>query len=573
LVMQDGWYALVIGIGKVGTLPKLDGARNDAKRFADWAEHQGYAVTRLIDEDNAPVDVKQIRTALSDILEDDVTRLLIFFAGHGVALPEGDYWLCSGFMDDGDECINEALTTRTATEHAIGQISIIVDACRTTQAEAQRANGRNLFKSPASMPAQEPRIDILYATRPGRAAQEVKSGKPELAFGVFSNCLLDALSGKNAELFDGSRTPPQLTSASLANWLEKEVPLVSGKIKDAEVQRPSTVTGWRKPDDWYLAKTTDPDQDEPRFNANFGGGPRATPIVLDSDDAPAAPSPQIDTPDDKVPVSRVTDLLSETAANTQRVQDDIKAAEGRASFETRQGISVIGAIAQYVASRPGINKPDLFPESGIWNVRCFRGPEPLAIELADGRWIGTANLQGFVGTHLVDDKSVLGLNYAPSGGGDGWDAPVDAAARWMALIASGERADQAELTQFARYVRQGKHTNPSLGILAAYAYDLARIGSGDGEDSAQSVADWHASMDGFVPFDVAMLARKRDWPGATIAGGFPLMTRGWALLEVYPRPINDELLKLRAGLLPGPWTCFRAEEGKRLAQLIEEGKL
>ena len=61
--------------------------------------------------------------------------------------------------------------------------------------------------------------------------------------------------------------------------------------------------------------------------------------------------------------------------------------------------------------------------------------------------------------------------------------------------------------------------------------------------------------------------------GARIAGDFPLMTRGWALLDMARDGLDERLLKLRHGLAPSPWTSFGPDAGRALADLIREGVL
>lgn len=581
--MVQNAYAVAIGIGKVGVLNELHGARNDAEEFATWAGKNGYAVTRLIDAGQKPVLFAEIRKAVDDILENDVDRLLIYFSGHGVGLAEGDYWLCSNFMDDGDECVSEALSTRTARDHRIGQLTIIADACRSTGAEAQRVNGRNLFKNPTAIFDVQPEVDLFYATRVGKVAQEKREGDPTKSYGVFSRCLFEALKGEADEAFDAARNPTQVTSQQLSAWLRKMVPYRSGLIPGAQVQRPSVIPGWWEPNDWYLERVAPPPAGPP-----YPRGPVAPPIAGFEAAFPVGASPGAQPErgqaerDAAERAAREEEVLH---AATDRVHDQILGTEGRFGFETEQGLTVVGANVVSVASRPGsvAEKPDCFVEAGAWQIRCKRGPEPLAIELWDGRWIGTASLPGFVGAILVDEDSVPGLNFKVARNSPNWKDSVDgdakqsggdAAARWMALLTTGGTASTEEYLGFARTLRDSKHRNPSLGILAAYAYDRGRFGR-DGQqfDSVDNIADHFAARNQFVPFDVALLMRDRKKIAAEVAGSFPFMTRGWSLLEAYPRPENELLLPLRPGLLPGPWTCLRGEEGKRLAALIETGSL
>src|SRR4051794_38820353 len=76
---------LSIGVRKRGRLPLLDGAISDACKFAEWASapERGYIVKLVTDKDGA-VTVDRIKTELGEILKEDVSRLLIFYSGHGI---------------------------------------------------------------------------------------------------------------------------------------------------------------------------------------------------------------------------------------------------------------------------------------------------------------------------------------------------------------------------------------------------------------------------------------------------------------------------------------------------------
>ena len=620
-------YAIGIGVGKVGELPTLHGARADAGKFCLWAATHGYKTTPIIDDDKTKVSFAEIRKALSDILENDIDRLLIYFSGHGVGLAQGDYWLLSDCKADGNECINETLSERTARDQPISQISIMADACRSVIPWAGRISGGNLFLNPDLPVPIQPKVDIFFATRVGAIAQEVPGKDATKAYGVFSKCLFSALSGQEAGALEAGRTPPVVSSQSLADWLADQVPLESGKLPDAVVQYPEVRHGWGDPNDTYWPEAVDTIVVPQNFPGGLGGGILGS-VIGSIGGGKLSDSPTMEILKsilgDGVPNVSLTDLIgallkhdtpvpsqkdpaateadrSRIAKERENIADRVAAnhrqileASGRESFETAQGFTIIGADVRHVAARPNVQKPQTFFENGNAQIRCFGEPQPLAIELADGRWIGTAALPDFIGTILVDDRAVISLNYAMSKSSAKWQSwmegaqqeGTDAAARWTALQNFGGTASSNELIAYARQVRMAKHANPTLGILAAYAFDRGRAGTTNlGEfDSADSIAAYFASENGFVPYDVAFLASTKMSPqplkyhrefGDTVpvSGSFPLMTQGWALIEKDQPAVHPELLKLRSGLLHGLWTCFRKKEGKRLAGLIEAGEL
>src|SRR5947209_6699849 len=119
-------YAIAIGVRRSGRLPLLDGAIADAHAFAAWASRQGYVVSKVTDEGGVAVTVKRIKDEITGILTDDVSRLLVFYSGHGISSQLGDYWLLSDYDTD-DEAVNLAQSARNARRLGMGQIAVFSD--------------------------------------------------------------------------------------------------------------------------------------------------------------------------------------------------------------------------------------------------------------------------------------------------------------------------------------------------------------------------------------------------------------------------------------------------------------
>ncbi|MET0252035.1 MAG: caspase family protein [Novosphingobium sp.] len=567
--------AIAIGVGKVAGMPLLNGSRSDAARFAAWAQRD-YETRAFIDDDTgATVAAAAIRGFIRQLIDsgDDIERLLIYFSGHGASTATGDFWLLSDFGVDGDECINVELSRRAARQHPLGQVALIGDACRSSVSAAQLLNGRNLFASrPAAQAVQvQPKLDLFLATRLGAEAQEV-AGDPHLSYGVFSRCLLSALEGKEAEAIEAERKI--VSSQSLADWLERQVPLESGKIPGGVVQPVDVTPGWGRPNDWYV-EAGGAEMLEGLVNTGGAPGGRTFWEVVN------------ETSEAKV---RVESVHQQQRAASEVRQQQIVDAAGRRSFETRQGITVVGAGIAGVTFAPQ-TLGDVFEENGAWHVRCYGGIQSLAVRFHDGRCAGLVSLPDFIATVVVGERGVTSVNYAVSRNSPlisltdpDEDRYTEAVARWSAMESAGIPVAGDELRAFARKVRMGKHANPTLGILAAYAYDRSGGGAGGGEfDSVDSIARFFAGVNGFVPFDVAFLSSAELLPdrllrfgsgeAASVAGGFPLMTRGWGLLEPGEPGIDRALPGLRHGLLPGLWTCFDEETGAAFAALVAEGRV
>ena len=74
-------YALTIGVRTSGRLPRLEGAIADAHAFAEWASApgRGYIVKLVTDEDDT-VTIDRLKGEIKTILNEDISRLLIFYS-------------------------------------------------------------------------------------------------------------------------------------------------------------------------------------------------------------------------------------------------------------------------------------------------------------------------------------------------------------------------------------------------------------------------------------------------------------------------------------------------------------
>ena len=291
---------------------------------------------------------------------------------------------------------------------------------------------------------------------------------------------------------------------------------------------------------------------------------------------------------------RVTEARQKDEAQVETLTREIDATEGRKSFETLQGFTIVGdEPVEAVVSRFGrLKDSDIFLENGAFQVRGPRddAPRSIAIRLKSGNWIDSSILPGFIGAILIKDGAASSLSYAPAADGrfgSGVDKSYGAEiGRWTALMHQGRYASRDDLRRSALVLRRYKHSNPSLGILAAYAYER----TGDTDD-IDRIAGYFVDYDQPVPFDVAMLGagniRKnvngtletetvlpdRQRKLAPVGGSFPLLTRGWSLLDLETQAISPRLFDLRPRLVISLWTTFSPEGGSQIAELLRTGEL
>ncbi|HEY0412735.1 MAG TPA: caspase family protein [Allosphingosinicella sp.] len=602
--------AIAIGVSKAGDLPQLSGARQDAQEFADWAHANAYDHVTLIEDRAGAVTVAMIKDALKVALAKDLERLLLFFSGHGASNAVTDFWLLTNYNTDSNEAVDLNASFNNAKRLPIGQIAVFADACRSSPPDLAGIHGSAIFPRVPTSPEVLPKWDHFLATRLGEIAQEAPGETERLAFGVFSRCLFQALRsppGKFLERRDQPVGARVLCSDKLADFLDETVPLESGRIPGGRVQFPETSSGWRKPRDVYLelgaARRPNAHQDIPpprrpmrRTAAKRSGGGASAGFSRPESAAGSAPGGGASSgmgragPGNYWDPGRSSGAAERTQARVKearqslarKIQGDSAAFElkGRPSFETRSGLTVHGERIAKAVERGGA--ADLFEEAGLQHVRGHATEaRTVVLRTANGPWFPTVTLPGFVGIVTLQDGAAVSFNYQRIGGGDPTGDQM--VRHWTALMTAGH-APREDYRKLAHWIRMGKHDNPALGVLAAYAY--ARAGDLDGVDS---IIGYFAAKGQPVLYDLALLGTskvRRDGArlhflkgvphgnarlDARIAGSFPLMTGGWALLDREDPTVHPALSKLRAGLRPSLWTMLAPTQGAQLAALVREG--
>ncbi|TPI78486.1 caspase family protein [Mesorhizobium sp. B2-8-9] len=560
-------YALVIGVRKSGRLPLLDGAIADAHAFAEWASapSKNYSV-KLVTDENAPVTVDRLKNEIKGIISDDVDRLLIFYSGHGFCSQAGDYWLLSDYDRDSDEAVNLFQSMRNARRLGIGQIAVFSDACRSSLRTGASVSGRVIFPMPSRSARTTAPYDEFLSTDIGDESQEIPGEDPAKSYGIFSQCLLSALRGLEPDAVKDRADRKVISSVGLAEWLEKIVPLQSGKIPGGVVQYPAITPSWREPDDEYAELQT----------GFFGNRPVFTEIFRRYSRKGAPEVQQIES----AAVARVAQAEVERKNQVMERTQAFLASRGRESFETHQGLTVVGSRVTDVAAAPGL-RIDLFEEAGLWHVRGYGTPHSVALHCESGLWIAGTLLPDFVGTLVVGNEGTESLNYAPPRSYHeerNWSLRGEKiVAEWNALLGIGRRAAPRDWEAFADETRQTKRINPALGVLAAYAYERSGL-----IDQIANVG-WHFMKDnGFIPFDIislltaygdakSLIHEQGPTPAEiVVAGGFPMLTQGWAMLDP-DSGAKPELVRLRAGLTGSVWTTFNAEVGRQFADMVKRG--
>ena len=589
------YVAVAIGVARAGSLPELPGAVNGAKEFYDWADKHGYEA-QLVTDETEEVTVQKLTTAIKKIIDaGEAERLVIYFAGHGIQPSVNTpYWLLTHWEDDSNEAVNFNLSNYNAKRSGISQIAIFADACRANAPDAASVGGGSIFPKSVYSIGKSVQWDQFLASLLGESAQEVSASASTPAYGIFTRCLMRALSGAEESAIDDG--PPRgVTSSKLADYLESEVPKESGETPGAAPQRPDTQSGWRHPNDVYLRlpiaspgsndtylrlPTDSPTESLQRISEpHREGGHKDFKRPRDNKRRPEK-EPQFS--------KRARDAVARVERLNEKVlkanEALFAAGQERGGFDTGHGLKLVGGKPVAVTVRRG-EQSNLFREKRCANISAeSEKPLSILIELDNGNRIAGCILPQFVGTIVVKDGLAASVNYAPARYSNfprkSFEHIAPMLNRWTALMHQGRFGDYKELEQVADQVRKYKHLNPTLGIIAAYAYE--RTGN---LHEIDRVAGHFAQAHQPVPFDVALLSTKpvrRTRQGPTIeldagrqpvAGSFPLMTQGWSYLDREDEFVHSSLFEVRGGLLPALWTTFRGKEGKRLAELVYQGEI
>lgn len=194
--------ALIVGIDHYEHIGPLRGCVNDAyavktilERNADGTVN--FTTPRLI-TGTGPADIverHELKEAVRDLFADDSEIALLYFAGHGYIEDTGGF-LCAGDCKTGDDGLSLDEVMTLAKKSPAKNKVVILDSCHSGIA-GDRPASKDLAELVTGM-------TILSASAANQYAMENrKGGKPG---GVFTNLLVDALSGAAANLV-GDVTP------------------------------------------------------------------------------------------------------------------------------------------------------------------------------------------------------------------------------------------------------------------------------------------------------------------------------------------------------------------------------
>ncbi|MGH8906171.1 MAG: caspase family protein [Egibacteraceae bacterium] len=528
--------AVVVGVGNPRHLTPLPGAFTGSEDVARWAEGAGYVVHRLTDErgDVCVADVLKLIKAAVDA--GDVERLIVFFAGHGVAKGTyDDFWLMSDGVDNPNEAVNLPATVARARTCGIPHVIIVSDACRTMAGkDAMGVLGGSIFPNRGIRASVQ--LDLFYAARSGDPAFELATDSDrEKAFGLFTREFVEALLGRRPQALDPIEgTPPRwaITAPRLRDHLDQAVPLAASRI--GVNQWPDLIVGSSYPKVFGWLEHLEQEA------AGQPGRRRAAQVLDGPEQSPALAG----------------------------LADRFVAEQASDCSATRTGLTVHGAQVRRAAGR-GVG--EVCREGDRWHVHGTGEPSSIILDVGGDRYACLVMLPGFVGSVHVGEVGVDFVGYQGAAGSAFEDAdPVRTreALAWLGAGLVGGIRDLAvdEADERARYLRGLKYVNPTFGTVAAYAYDrTGRLGQ-----IRDLLARLRAAGQA-VPYDVALLSRPpAEEAGAPVAGSYPLLTQGWALLRADALPVVREAA---TGLAATTWATATGAGGEALFQALERGEM
>lgn len=217
--------ALIVGIDHYDNIGNLSGCVNDAYAMKSVLERNANGTinfpTPHLMVGTGPaqsISRHELKEAVRELFADDADVALFYFAGHGYIENTGGY-LCASDCATGDDglALSEIMTLANASK-AKNKV-IVLDSCHSGVA------GSNTLVSGVAEIADG--VTILTASTESQYALETPGG----GSGVFTNLLVDALSGAAANLV-GDITPGSAYAhidQSLGPWAQR--PMFKTNVK------------------------------------------------------------------------------------------------------------------------------------------------------------------------------------------------------------------------------------------------------------------------------------------------------------------------------------------------------
>jgi Caspase domain len=577
--------AILIGVDKTGDLPRLKDAARGARLMQTWTDAQGIESVLLTDEAE-PVTVEAIKKAIKKLADAaNVSQLLVYFAGHGVALQRQEYWLLSDAPDDTQAAVNVATSAALAATCGIPHIVLVSDACRTAPEgiRAGSVRGSEIFPNREEDPKP---VDQFFACQLGKPSHEVKDPAVTSAEfkALYTHELVPALLGRRQQIVewsgDGAARVGHVHLRPLRDFLSQAVATrLEGLQMQSKVIQVPVAQISSDPPAWVSQVAAETTAGPGGLELAPPARPRAAPAHAPTPEALTAEMLRAAIAGGGAPGVTRGAPPAGIAGDVERLAQPF----GPMHHETGCGFKLRGARAVQAVAAIKVE----FAGGGIAagdDLRVVNPARPgsnVLLVLDSGAGVLLPALPEFMCALSFEDGELVDVAYEPSDTTWRWGEFHARASEIRSLRAIASAAlsrgsfklEGDDALAIARRMQLAKGVDPSLAVYAAYAYhDLQR------RDLLRQMADYMQGDLGAALFDVALLARKldrrtlgRDAP--PVLGAVPLMAQGWTLLRAFDVKLPPALAKLEGHRLPSLWTMFDAQGVERIRNAIAQGEL
>ena len=224
--MNENKFALIIGIEKYleKTISSVLFAENDAKGVLNCLLELGFDsknITHLLSSQATKTQIEfRIRHLCKTVHEND--EILIFFAGHGVAINGANYITCFDTIpsDLANTCITLKWILDLIQSSKSNRVVLFLDSCHSGLEIDDSMRG--IFDIFDESEIEAFFADAEYAVGfSSCSSDEYSYSSPNLKHGIWTYHLIKAFRGEVSLALQNKK---YITSASLQNYLAKEVP-------------------------------------------------------------------------------------------------------------------------------------------------------------------------------------------------------------------------------------------------------------------------------------------------------------------------------------------------------------
>jgi len=557
--------AIVIGVDKPGTLPKLSAAASGADTVGNWLRAEGFEVFSFVDS-RGPVIARPIKKQISQLLErGTLEQLVVYFAGHGFMNRHSEYWMLSECPEDSNEAFSLVESVEQAKQCGIPSIVLVSDACRSLPSSMGVAQVEGSLLFPAGGASRRVKVDKFMATLPGRTADEVKVDASSAEYeGIYTSCFLSAFQRPDEDMVltlpNGEKVIP---NRRLEVYLAREVPKRVRAKNPAREQIP----------------VTDVLSDEPTYIARVAADYSTSPAPANREanlfdvvgrqlDKVQGYTPSVT----KGPSGHEVDAVAVTSGFDRTKATILSATADPDRNHVDTGFIVSGTDLKAVVVGPDA-RADV--SGNVARIESRRPAASVALHFADGSGTVLPALRHSAGHVVVRGIGVATVIYDMYGASPPsvyeLRAIVATAAKFGVFRIQGDGNERKERArQIGDTIRMGKGADATLGLYAAYAYNDADL-----IEQVRSVQGFMRSNLGVDLFDIAMLAG--DLNGGTVREGVvpfcPMLSQGWEFLRVKNVRMPEPLRGIRRHLVPALWTTFDPNGMEMVSDALKSGKI